>query len=258
MDINDILKEIDRLKSILDAAPPFNDGELRRLQEHFMVEYTYNSNAIEGNTLTLHETALVVLEGLTIDKKPLRDHLEAVGHRDAFEYVINIAKSDEPLSERVIKDIHALVLMDDAQNRGKYREMPVKITGALDTPPDPLQIPIQMDALLKDYNLDQRHPIVKIADFHIKFEGIHPFIDGNGRTGRLILNLELIKARYAPINVKFADRSTYINCFRDYAVSGSSKNFVMMVAKYELEELTNLISITSHKEGPAGGSGNRP
>ena len=247
MSLTDILKKIDLLKAQLDAAPSFNEGELRRLREHFMVEYTYNSNAIEGNTLTLHETALVVLEGLTIDKKPLRDHLEAVGHRDAFEYVVEMANKAETLSERTIKDIHALVLMNDAQNKGKYREVPVKISGALDTPPDPLQVPIQMDAMLQAYAADLGHPIVKIADFHIKFERIHPFIDGNGRTGRLLMNLELIKAGYAPVNIKFTDRASYINCFRDYAITGNSEMFTKMTAMYELEELTNLVSISSHK-----------
>jgi len=247
MDLCDMLKKIDRLKAQLDAALPFNEGELRRLREQFMVEYTYNSNAIEGNTLTLHETALVVLEGLTIDKKPLRDHLEAVGHRDAFGYVIEISHSNEPLTEKIIKDIHSLVLMDDAQNKGKYREVPVQISGALDTPPDPLQIPIQMHNLLEKYAVDTDHPIKKIAQFHIEFEGIHPFIDGNGRAGRLIMNLELIKAGYAPVNIKFIDRAMYISCFRDYFESGNANKFIKMTTQYQIEELANLLSISSYK-----------
>ena len=247
LDINDLLEKIDNLKAKLDAAPAFNEGEMKRLREHFMVEYTYNSNAIEGNTLTLHETALVVLEGITIDKKPLKDHLEAIGHKDAFEYIIDISKDKELLSEKTIKEIHALVLMNDAQNRGKYRKVPVLISGALDTPPFPDQIPIQMGELLKGYETDKRHPIEKIADFHIKFEQIHPFIDGNGRTGRLVMNLELIKAGYAPINIKFKDRNLYINCFRDSVEKGNTDKFVEMVAKYELEELNNLIFLSSHK-----------
>ena len=205
MSIKNLLQEIDNLRAKLDDAPPFNEGELKRLREYFMVGYTYNSNAIEGNTLTLEETALVIIEGLTIDSKPLKDHLEAVGHRDAFNYVVAKAKFDEPLAERTIKEIHSLVLMNDAENKGKYREVPVKILGALDTPPDPIHIPQQMAQLLKSYQVDTRHPVEKIADFHIKFERIHPFIDGNGRTGRLIMNLELIKMGYAPIDIKFGE-----------------------------------------------------
>ena len=247
MSINELLQKINSLKAKLDEAPALNEGELKKLREEFMVEYTYNSNAIEGNTLTLHETALVVLEGLTVDSKPLKDHLEAIGHRDAFNYVIAKSKSNEPLSERTIKEVHALVLMNDAENRGKYREVPVTIIGALDTPPNPIYIPEQMEQLLKAYEVDARHPIEKIADFHIQFERVHPFIDGNGRTGRLIMNLELIKAGYAPIDVKFKDRNLYISCFRDYVTSGNSDKFIEMVAKYEIAELDNLVHISSLK-----------
>jgi len=243
-----LLQEIDNLKSKLDNAPTFNEGELKRLREHFMVEYTYNSNAIEGNTLTLNETALVVLEGLTIDRKPLKDHLEAIGHRDAFNFVITKSRDKEHLSERVIREIHSLVLMNDAENKGRYREVPVRISGALDTPPDPIHIPAKMAKLLETYEGDARHPVEKIADFHIHFELIHPFIDGNGRTGRLIMNLELIKAGYAPVDVKFKDRERYISCFKDYVESGSSDKFIEMVAKYELEELNNLVAISLHKQ----------
>ena len=247
LNINGLLHEIDSLKAMLNSMSPLNGGELKRLRENFMVEYTYNSNAIEGNTLTLHETALVILEGLTIDSKPLKDHLEAVGHRDAFNYVIAISENDEPLSERIIKEIHSLVLMTDAENKGKYREVPVTILGALDTPPEPVYISEQMEKLLKAYAADTRHTVEKIADFHIQFERIHPFIDGNGRTGRLIMNLELIKSGYPPVDVKFKDRRLYISCFRDYAETGNSGKFIEMVANYEIEELKNLISIASHK-----------
>jgi Fic family protein len=247
MDKLQLLYEIDKIKAKLDAAPPFNEGELRRLREHFMVGYTYNSNAIEGSTLTLHETRLVVLEGLTVNEKPLRDHLDAIGHRDAFNYIIAKSKDKDPLSERTIKEIHSLVLVVDPENRGKYREIPVAISEALDTPPHPGQVPIQMEQYIESYLADTRHPVEKIADYHIHFERIHPFVDGNGRTGRLIMNLELIKAGYAPIDIKFQDRKLYIECFRDYVRSGNSDTFIMMALKYELEELNNILSIASHK-----------
>ena len=248
MDTNSILSKIDSLKIKIGEAPALNEGELTRLREHFMVEYTYNSNAIEGNTLSLHETSLVVLEGLTIDKKPLRDHLEAIGHKDAFYYVLAKANDGEDLTERTIREIHSLVLMDDADNRGKYRSVPVQISGALDTPPSPIHISEQMESLLKSYANDKRHPIEKIADFHILFERIHPFIDGNGRTGRLIMNLELIKAGFAPIDVKFQDRDLYIDCFKDYERTGSSDKFIDMVAKYELAELEKMHRVVTVKQ----------
>jgi len=247
MSLNDVLQKIDALKAKLDKSPSFNDGELQRLREHFMVEYTYNSNAIEGNTLTLHETSLVVLEGLTINQKPLKYHLEAIGHRDAFYYIIDKSKDDEPLTERTIKEIHSLVLMDDNENRGKYRELIVHISGSKDKLPHPADVPSEMRQLLEAYKTDTRHAIVKIADFHILFERIHPFIDGNGRTGRLIMNLELIKAGYAPINIKFQDRDIYMECFRDYEQTGNSNKFIELAAKYELEELQNMIAVSAYK-----------
>lgn len=104
------------------------------MREEFLIEYTYYSNAIEGNTLTLQETALV-LEGITIDKKPLKDHLKAVGHRDAFLYVQELVQNQVPFSERVIKQIHTLVLMDRPEDRGIYRRIPVRIGGRIKRPP---------------------------------------------------------------------------------------------------------------------------
>jgi len=248
MDLTNTLNQIDELKSKLDLAPAFSAGELKRLREHFMVDFTYNSNAIEGNTLTLHETALVILEGLTINKKPLKDHLEAVGHKEAFHYVIDISKDNQALSERAIKAIHALVLMDSPADKGKYRELAVGIMGSNYIPPHPIEVPLQIENLLKSYKTDHRHPIVKIADFHIRFERIHPFIDGNGRTGRLVLNLELIKAGYAPINVKFQDRDAYIDCFKAYEKTGNASQFVNMAAQYELEELKAIYKLAMEKQ----------
>jgi len=178
------IKEIDNLKAKLDQYPSFNEGELARLREHFMVENTYHSNAIEGNTLTLHETRLVAIEGLTIHQKPLREHLEVIGHRDAFEYIAALSDHSELLSERVIKEIHALVLMNDTKNKGVYRKVPVQISGALDETSEPAQIENGMKQLLVNYHADTKHPLEKIAEFHLLFERIHPFIDGNGRSGR--------------------------------------------------------------------------
>ena len=238
-----IFQEIDVLKKEFEQLPVLNTGELARLNEQFMVENTYHSNAIEGNCLTLPETALVALESLTIAKKPLRDHLEVIGHKDAFEYVLEISKEDVLLTEKEIKNIHTLVLMNDAKNKGVYRRIPVTITNSNHIPTQPFLIQPQMEQLLESYHRDTRHPIAKIADFHIQFERIHPFIDGNGRSGRLILNLELIKAGYLPINVKFSDREDYYRCFKDFDETGNSNLFTSMVAAYEKEELQNRIAL---------------
>lgn len=210
-----VLSRIDQKKQELDGRRPLTEGEAARLNEEFIIEYTYNSNAMEGNTLTLRETDLV-LRGLTIDKKPLKDHMEAVGHKEAFEYVSELVKDNVPMSESMIKQIHFLVLADKKDDRGVYRRVPVRILGAQHEPVPPYLIEPKMEQLLRDFAESTEHIVTKLARFHIEFEGIHPFIDGNGRTGRLLVNLELMKAGYPPIDIKFTDRITYYNAFDEY------------------------------------------
>lgn len=240
--------KIDQLKEQLASLRPLNNTELKRLREEFMIENTYNSNAIEGNTLTLRETALILQEGVTIAQKPIKEHLEAIGHKDAFEYVVTLADTHSPLTERVIKDIHSLILMNDANNKGVYRNVPVRILGANHTPPQPYLVPVQMEQLIADYETMKRekHIIEAIAEFHLRFEGIHPFIDGNGRTGRLVLNLELMKAGLLPVNVKFADRALYYSCFDEYySDQRSADRMIELISKYESEELQRYIALLS-------------
>lgn len=230
---NNPFAAIEQKKEKLSSMRPLTQGEVERLREEFMVEFTYNSNAIEGNTLTLKETALA-LEGMTIDQKPLKDHLEAVGHRDAFLYVQDIATKEEPISEMVIKNIHALVLMNRPDDKGVYRRIPVRIMGAFTEPVQPYMIEPKMAELIvanarreKTMNLVER-----IARFHLEFEGIHPFIDGNGRTGRLIMNLDLIRNGYPPINVKFTDRKRYYDAFDAYYRDNDVMPMVNLIAEY--------------------------
>jgi len=232
-----LFAEVDALKKELDNRRPLTQGELQRLREEFLVEYTYNSNAIEGNTLTLQETALV-LEGVTIDKKPLKDHLEAVGHRDAFLYVLELVRNKTPISEFVIKQIHTLVLMDRPEDRGVYRRIPVRIMGAFHEPIDPVLVPEEMEKLVKEFAANKKmHPIEKAALFHLKFEGIHPFVDGNGRTGRLILNLMLMQAGYPPINVKYSDRKRYYEMFDSFYRDGDASPMISIVGMAVKEQL---------------------
>ena len=241
---NNVIMEVDYKKEKLAAMRPLTAGEVERLRDEFMIEFTYNSNAIEGNTLTLKETAMA-LEGMTIDKKPLKDHLEAVGHRDAFIYVQDIAKKDMPLSESVIKNIHALVLMNRPEDKGVYRRIPVKIMGAYTEPVQPYLIEPKMTELLAADNERKGvlHDIERVARFHLEFEGIHPFIDGNGRTGRLLMNLELIKCGYPPINVKFADRKRYYDAFDAYYKDGNACKMIDMIAEYVNERLGEYLAL---------------
>ncbi len=237
-----LFSKIDALKEQLNQRRPLTAGELQRLRDEFLVEYTYNSNAIEGNTLTLQETALV-LEGVTIDRKPLKDHLEAVGHKDAFLYVQELVKDKIPFSETVIKQIHTLVLMDRPEDRGIYRRIPVRIMGAYHTPPEPVLVPEKMEKLVKEFTNTKMHPIESAALFHLKFEGIHPFVDGNGRTGRLILNLFLMQNGYPPINVKFSDRKRYYEAFDVYYRDGDTGAMIEMVAEYAEERLRQFLTV---------------
>ena len=226
-----VLAQIDRKKQELDGRRPLTEGELERLNEEFTVEFTYNSNAIEGNTLTLRETDLV-LRGLTIDQKPLKDHMEAVGHKEAFDFVRELVKEKAPLTESIIKQIHYLVLADKKDDRGVYRRVPVRIMGAHHEPVQPYLIEPRMEQLLLDYAASDEHIVTKLARFHIEFEGIHPFIDGNGRTGRLLVNLELMKAGYPPIDIKFTDRVAYYNAFDAYHVKHDLSAMESLFAGY--------------------------
>ena len=236
------LEKILELKKILDSKRPLTQGELERLNEEFIVEYTYNSNAIEGNTLTLRETDLV-LRGMTIDQKPLKDHMEAVGHKEAFDYICDLVKNKTPLSEDVIKRIHYLILADKPLDRGVYRKVPVKIVGAKHTPVQPYLIQPQMQSLLHMYEAIDEDFISKLARFHILFEHIHPFIDGNGRTGRLLVNLELMKLGYPPIDIKFTDRKAYYDAFDSRGSGKGVSAMANLFGKYLLERLNKYISI---------------
>ncbi len=212
-----LLTVIDKKKLALDSKRPLTEGEVERLTEEFVVEYTYNSNAIEGNTLTLRETDMV-LRGLTIAQKPLKDHMEAVGHKEAFDFLRELVKEQVILSESIIKQIHYLVLADKKDDRGIYRRVPIRIMDAKHESVQPYLIQPKMERLLEDYRNSTEHIIPRLARFHIEFERIHPFIDGNGRTGRLLVNLELMKAGFPPIDIKFTDRIAYYNAFDEYYI----------------------------------------
>ena len=238
-----LLEIIDQKKIELDSRRPLTEGEVARLNEEFAVEYTYNSNAIEGNTLTLRETDMV-LRGLTIDQKPLKDHMEAVGHKEAFDFVRELVQSNVPMSERVIQQIHYLVLADKRDDRGVYRRVPVRIMGAQHEPVQPYLIQPRMEQLMLRYAESAEHIVTKLARFHIEFEGIHPFIDGNGRTGRLLVNLELMKAGYPPIDIKFTDRMAYYKAFDEYHVHGDLAPMEKLLAGYinaRLEQYLNML-----------------
>ena len=242
------LKEIIFLKEELDHKRPLTEAELKRLNEEFMVEYTYNSNAIEGSTLTLKETSLV-LQGITINKKPLKEHLEAIGHKDAFYYVCDLVREKTPLTESIIKQIHSLVLVAEPQDRGVYRKLPVRILGANHTPPQPYLVSKQMEDLMINYKkwIKTKNIVEVVSLLHLNFEFIHPFIDGNGRTGRLLVNLVLMQNGFPPIDIKFSDRQRYYDCFEDFAVSNKPRAMIDLISDLLIQRLKEYLNILSSK-----------
>ena len=241
-----LLEQIDEYSRQISALRPLTPAETEALREVFLVEHTYHSNAIEGNTLTLQETALV-LQGITIDQKPLKDHLEVVGYKEAFEFVETLAKERKPLALNDILDIHHIVLSHRREDRGRLRRVPVRIAGALTAPVQPYLIEPMLHELLSDMQAQYAalSVVEQVALFHLRFESIHPFIDGNGRTGRLLLNLQLIRAGLPPINIKFKDRRCYYQAFDSYAQSQMPDDMVKLVAEYLVERMAEMVGILS-------------
>ena len=241
--------EIDYLYDKLKSIRPLSTESVRRLSEDFMIDYTYNSNAIEGSTLTLDETALVLKEGVTVGGKPMKCHLEAIGHRDAYYFIEDLVKNEGPISEKSIKNIHSLVLIDRQEDRGVYRSVPVSIGGY--QPCQPYEVPIKMEQLMAEHSeaLQKLHVIERVALFHLKFETIHPFIDGNGRVGRLLLNFELMREGFPPINIKFTDREKYYNAFNHYRNNDfDSSKMTELVSEYATYELKRYIEIAEQSD----------
>ncbi|KEZ21900.1 hypothetical protein HS327_01660 [Glaesserella parasuis] len=244
--MNNKLNQIEHLKNQLAQYRPLSTAEVQRLREEFVIESSYNSNAIEGNTITLRETVLILKEGITIAEKPIREHLDIIGFKDAFNYIYELVANNEPLTERTIKDIHSLVLMGSAENRGVYRKIPVRILGAENEPTAPYLIAEEMQRLIEKYQqkLTTLHPIEAISWLHLAFESIHPFIDGNGRTGRLLINFELLKQGYLPIDIKFTNRAKYYQCFDDFHKNQQSAvALTELIADYEIQELDRYLRI---------------
>jgi len=208
---NKSFKSIDQKKQKLDSFRPLPKQTLLSLRENMILEWTYNTNAIEGNTLTLSETK-VVLEGITVGGKSMREHLEAINHKEAILFLETLVKKSELLTQWNIKNLHQLVLKNiDNENAGTYRHENVVISGAQHIPPAHYLVEEQMERLVERYQRDwQRlHPIIRATLVHGEFVKIHPFIDGNGRTARLLMNFELMKAGYPPAIIKAPIRLKY-------------------------------------------------
>lgn len=226
-----MFESIDEKKTLLDSKRPLPEYTVKSIRENLFLEWTYNSNAIEGNTLTLLETK-VVLEGITIGGKTIREHLEIINHKEAILYIEDIVKNMEAFSEWQIKNIHRLVLRGiDDNYAGNYRDQQVIIAGAKHIPPEPFLVREKMEEFIKWYNNEavKLHPLERAALVHIIFVGIHPFIDGNGRTSRLLLNLELMKNGYPPIVIRVENRLKYYAALDKAHTTGDNNDFIELI-----------------------------
>jgi len=230
-----IQKRIDDKLTQLNSFRPLPTSAVKKLKEQFEVEMTYNSNAIEGNSLTLKETYLVINEGLTIKGKPLKDHLEAKGHKEALDYLYSLVEKgkNNTVSERFIRSLNQIVMQDiDREWAGKYRNSGVIIGGADHKPPEALEIPRLMQNLIAwvGDNNKKIHPVELASILHHKLVFIHPFFDGNGRTSRLTMNIILMHSGFPLVVILKNDRKRYYSTLSQ-ADKGDYIPFVNFIAR---------------------------
>lgn len=241
-----MFERCDQLKAELDARRPLPPQTLKSLHDHWVLEWTYNSNAIEGNTLTLKETK-VVLEGITIGGKSMREHFEVINHKEAIDYVEAVIAGDEAFSEGLIKAIHQLVLKNiDSSNAGIYRRENVLIAGADHRPPDFLHVPEQMAELVRAYHGFQGHPIERAARLHLDFVKIHPFVDGNGRTARLLMNFDLMKSGFLSVIIQVSERLAYYEALDKAHTQNDYNDFMALSAAAEIKTFNTVFSLLTN------------
>jgi Fic family protein len=241
-EIIELLSKIDILKQKLDSARPLLN---RSILTAIDVEYTYDSNKIEGNTLTLRETDLIINKGLTVSGKSMREHLEVNNHHEAILYIRDLVRDKRTISEGMIKDIHSIVLRGiDRENAGKYRIVPVSISGSRHIPPQPLKVPELMEGLnLWIQEVEDIHPVIFAAQVHERIATIHPFIDGNGRTARLIMNLSLLQNGYTITNISgdTESRIAYYDALERCNIDEDKIDFFLLIAKYVYSNMASLL-----------------
>lgn len=226
------LKQLTAKKNKLDAYRPLPPELVKNLDRWFKIELTYTSNAIEGNTLTRAETALVVEKGLTVQGKSLTEHLEATNHAEALDYVKTlVGKKRQDITEQDILDIHRLILNKiEEGNAGRYRTQHARLTETDVILPNPIKVPDLMKEFVEWLVGDNHDHIIKIgADTHYKLVSIHPFSDGNGRASRLLMNLLLMQKGYPPAIIRKEDRLAYINALEKAQKGGGLDDFYNLI-----------------------------
>jgi len=245
--LQSILDEIDGLKSKLDKFRQFDSFRIAQALE---LEYTFESNRIEGNTLTLRETDLVINEGLTISGKSMREHLEAINHVEAIAYIKQLMERNFPFNERELLSVHNLILRGIIpEDAGRYRRVQVMIKGSSHMPPQPFIVPKEMEDyfIWFEENKSKLHPIILAAEMHERLVTIHPFIDGNGRTSRLVMNLILLQNGYVIANIKgdYESRMNYYHAIETAQTTGNKEDFLMFIAQTEKDSLERYLDIIS-------------
>jgi len=234
-DLNILLDQIEDLKKSLDSFRPLDGKNIEKLNQYFDEVYTYDSTSIEGNTLTLQETSLVLNKGITIGGKPLKEHFEIVNHKEAIDYIKEIIQNNEPFNKRVLLNVHYLILKTiDTKNAGKYRNVDVYISGSEHRPPNFLQVNEYMDDYFTFYeeNKNTLNTVILSAELHERLVSIHPFTDGNGRTSRLIMNLILLQNGYPITNISSKNelRDDYYNSLETTRTKNNNEIFHKFIA----------------------------
>lgn len=239
MDKKMLLDKADKYRDAINRSRPLSDNQIKNLKDYFKISLTYTSNAIEGNTLTESETKILLEDGLTVGGKPIKDYYEAVGHADAYEYMRSVAEDrDAVLSEAIIKKLHQLFYRKiNTDKAGEYRTEQIFITGTEYVPPESERVPGLMKKFVNDMNRekDRLHPIEWAALLHKGLVDIHPFVDGNGRTARLLMNLALIHSGYGMTVISPALRGDYITALKLSQTARNSGPFVCLIATCVIE-----------------------
>lgn len=238
-----IIDRIDEKKKQLDKYRPLPPALLTNLEQYYAIDYTYNSNAIEGNTLSLSETAQVVEHGITIGGKTIREHLEAINHAQAIEFIKSIArKTKNEIALDDILAIHKIVLQKiDDFHAGVFRKVGVRVMGSSTVFPNYAKIPLLMVDFMQWLHTQTEHPIISAALAHFKLVSIHPFIDGNGRTARLLMNLLLLQNGYPLAIIKNENRAAYINAIEIARSTENYTDFYMLILQAAEESLDNYL-----------------
>jgi len=238
----------------LNSARPLPPDAVASLDAWFRVELTYSSNAIEGNTLSRAETAIVLEKGITVAGKSLKDHLEATNHASAYDWIRTLVKKKpHQIDESIVLGIHKLVLNSiDNQNAGTYRRVPVRIAGSLVIMPNPAKVSTLMGGFFSWLaNKPDLPPAQLAAEAHYRLVTIHPFCDGNGRTARLLMNLILMQSGYPPAMIRPKDRLSYIHALEQAQLGGSIDDFENVIAKAIERSIDIYLKAIQQKDLPA-------